>query len=178
MYTAKHAMLYKHRVHDGQAVVFYIDIRSPGKRYEEFVQRAMEEDRTLYLRGKVSRVFREGDKVIVWGVDTLSGRPIEIEADLVVLASAITPRPETAALAGMLGITVDPHGFLEEMEMNLSPVETRRPGVYVAGAAVGPRDIPESVAAGSAAAAKVIAQFCRAAPVCESWSEGMSDSGS
>jgi len=88
MYSAKHAMLYKHRVHGGQAYVFYIDIRSAGKNYEEFVQRAMEEERVLYLRGKASRVFREGDKVVVWGADTLTGRQVEIAADLVVLAPA------------------------------------------------------------------------------------------
>ena len=63
MYTAKHAMLYKHKVPDGQAYVFYIDIRTGGKDYEEFVQRAIEEDGIMYLRGKVSKVFQEGDKM-------------------------------------------------------------------------------------------------------------------
>jgi heterodisulfide reductase subunit A2 len=161
MYTAKHAMLYRHRVHDGQAYVFYIDIRSGGKRYEEFVQRAMEEDKVRYLRGKVSRVFREGEQVIVWGADTLTGQPIEIAADLVVLATAIVPRPETRALAEMLDIATDAHGFLAETDMHLDPVGTRRPGVYLAGAAIGPRDIPEVVAQGSAAAARVLARFSR-----------------
>ncbi|MFB0546047.1 MAG: FAD-dependent oxidoreductase, partial [Anaerolineae bacterium] len=109
MYTAKHAMLYKHRVHDGQAYVFYIDIRSAGKGYEEFVQRAMEEGRVLYLRGKVSKIFREGDKVVVWGVDTLSGVPLEVEADLVVLATALLPGEGSAELAEVLGIEIDEH---------------------------------------------------------------------
>ena len=161
MYTAKHAMLYKHRVHDGQAYIFYIDIRSAGKRYEEFVQRAMEEDHVLYIRGKVSKVFREGEKVIVWGADTLTGQSVEIAADLVVLATAIVPRPETRHLAGMLGIPVDEHGFLSETDPNLEPIGTERPGIYLAGAAIGPRDIPESVAQGSAAAGKVLAMFTR-----------------
>jgi len=161
MYTAKHAMLYKHRVHDGQAYVFYIDIRSGGKRYEEFVQRSMEEDHVLYIRGKVSKVFREGEKVIVWGADTLTGRSVEIAADLVVLATAIVPRPETRELAGMLGIAVDEHGFLRETDPNLEPIGTERPGIYLAGTAIGPLDIPESVAQGSAAAGKVLAMFTR-----------------
>jgi heterodisulfide reductase subunit A len=91
MYTAKHAMLYKHHVHDGQAYVFYIDIRSGGKGYEEFVQRAVEEDGVLYLRGKVSKVFEENGKLKVWGVDTLTGKDIEIDADMVVLAMATRP---------------------------------------------------------------------------------------
>jgi heterodisulfide reductase subunit A2 len=161
MVTAKHAMLYRHRVPEGQAYVFYIDIRSAGKRYEEFVQRAMIEDRVLYLRGKVSRLYRDGDKVAVWGVDTLSGTPIEIAADLVVLATAVVPHPETRRLAEALDIAVDMQGFLTEASANLNPVGTRRPGVYLAGAAIGPRDIPESVALGSAAAARVIALFAR-----------------
>jgi len=156
MYTAKHAMLYKHRVHDGQAYVFYIDIRSAGKRYEEFVQRAMEEDRVLYIRGKVSRVFREGDKVIVWGADTLSGLPVEVAADLVVVAPAMISRPTTPFLAQMLGLSVDEHGWLTESNGNLRPVESERTGIFLAGAGVGPKDIPETVAQASGAAAKVL----------------------
>ncbi|MGQ9518293.1 MAG: 4Fe-4S binding protein, partial [Anaerolineae bacterium] len=161
MYTAKHAMLYRHRVPDGQAYVFYIDIRTAGRRYEEFLQRAVEEDRVLYLRGKVSKIFRDGDKVVVWGADTLSGQQVEIAADMVVLATAIVPRPETRRLAEMLGIDVDAHGFLRENNPNVEPVSTRRPGVFIAGTAVGPRDIPETVAQASAAAAKVLSLFAR-----------------
>jgi len=161
MYTAKHALLYRHRVHDGRAIVFYIDIRSGGKGYEEFVQRAMEEEQVLYLRGKVSKVFREGDRVKVWGTDTLSGRNVEVAADLVVLASAAVPDPEQAELVRILGLEADANGFLNELEPNLAPVETGRPGIYMAGAALGPRDIPETVAQASAAAAKVLAQFAR-----------------
>ena len=161
MYTAKHALLYKHRVHDGQAYVFYIDIRSAGKRYEEFVQRAMEEERVLYLRGKVSKIFREGDKVMVWGVDTLSGEVVEIAADLVVLAPALLPKPESRALARILGIEVDEHGFFTEADGNLHPLETKRPGIFLAGASSGPKDIPEAVSQGSGAAAKVLSLFAR-----------------
>jgi len=161
MYTAKHAMLYKHKVHDGQAYVFYIDIRSGGKRYEEFVQRAMEEDRVLYIRGKVSRIFRDGDKVMVWGVDTLSGKPVEVAADLVVLATAMIPRVTTPALAELLGLPVDEHGFFVEQDANLDPMNSGRPGVFLAGAGLGPKDIPETVAQASGAAAKVLSLFNR-----------------
>ncbi|MDW7990550.1 MAG: disulfide reductase, partial [Anaerolineae bacterium] len=89
--VAKQAMMFKEQVPDGQAYVFYIDIRSGGKGYDEFVQRAMEEYDVLYLRGKVSKIFRRGDRVVVWGSDTLVGRPVEVEADLVVLATAMLP---------------------------------------------------------------------------------------
>ena len=161
MYTAKHAMLYKHKVHDGQAYVFYIDIRSAGKRYEEFVQRAMEEEHVLYVRGKVSRVFREDGKVMVWGTDTLSGRNVEVAADLVVLAPAMVPKAGAGAVAELLGLPTDEHGWFTAAEANFQPVETGRPGVFLAGAAVGPMDIPETVAQASGAAAKVLSLFAR-----------------
>ncbi len=161
MYTAKHAMLYKHRVPDGQVYVFYIDIRSAGKNYEEFVQRAMEEDRSLYLRGKVSKVFQEGDKVVVWGVDTLTDRQVEIVADLVVLATAMVPGEATTDLAETLSLETDDFGFFTEIEGNLQPVESSRPGIFLAGAGIGPKDIPETVAQASGAAAKVLSLFGR-----------------
>lgn len=156
MYSAKQAMLYKHKVHDGQAYVFYIDIRSAGKRYEEFVQRAMEEDRVLFVRGKVSKVFREGDKVMVWGVDTLTGLPVEVAADMVVVSPAMVPADGTQRLAEMLGVQVDEFGWWVEQDGNLAPLETGRPGVFLAGTGIGPKDIPEAVAQGSGAAGKAI----------------------
>jgi len=159
MYTAKQAILYRHRVHEGQAFIFYIDIRAGGKGYDEFTQRAMEEEHVVYLRGKVSRVFRDGDKVMVFGVDTLSGRQVRIAADLVVLAPAIIPRPTTRHLAQMLGIDVDDAGWLLASDGNMRPVETARPGVFLAGTGVGPMDIPETVAHASGAAAKVLELF-------------------
>jgi heterodisulfide reductase subunit A len=158
MYTAKQALLYKHKVHDGQAYVFYIDIRAGGKGYEEFVQRAMEEG-VLYLRGKVSKIFPQNGKVMVWGADTLSGKRVEVAADLVVLATAILPSQGTSDLRDKLGIKVDESGFYEEAHSHLRPVESGVPGIYLAGAGQGPKDIPEAVAQGSAAAAKVLALF-------------------
>jgi len=161
MYTAKQAILYRHRVHDGQVYVFYIDIRAAGKRYDEFTQRAMEDEDVVYLRGKVSRIFRQGDKAIVWGVDTLSDRHVQIAADLVVLAPAMLPRPATHPLAHMLGLPADEHGWLLPLDTNMHPVETVRPGVFLAGAATGPMDIPEAVAHASGAAAQVLKYFAR-----------------
>ncbi len=161
MYSAKQALLYKHKVHEGQAYVFYIDIRSAGKRYEEFIQRAMEEDRVLYVRGKVSKVFRENGKVMVWGVDTLTGLPVEVAADLVVVSPAMIPSEGTQQMADMLGLKVDEFGWWTEVEGNLAPLETGRPGIFLAGAGIGPKDIPESVSQGSGAAGKVLSLFNR-----------------
>ncbi|TET78919.1 4Fe-4S dicluster domain-containing protein [candidate division TA06 bacterium] len=159
MYTVKHAMLYKHRVHDGQPYIFYIDIRSGGKGYEEFVQRATDEDGVLYFRGKVSKIFQEDGRVVVWGADTLTGKKIEIYADMVVLATAILPSVGAGELAKKLKISTDEHGFLSEAHPKLRPVESLTTGIYLAGTAQAPRDIPETVAQASGAAAKVISLF-------------------
>jgi heterodisulfide reductase subunit A len=156
MYTAKHAMLYKHHVPDGQAYIFYIDIRSGGKGYEEFVQRAVEEDGVMYLRGKVSKIFEEKGKIKVWGVDTLTGKDIEIDADMVVLATAMRPSQGAAELAKKLKIALDKDGFLAEAHPKLRPVESVTSGMFLAGAAQAPKDIPEVVAQASGAAAKAI----------------------
>jgi heterodisulfide reductase subunit A len=161
MYSAKQAMLYKHKVHDGQAYVFYIDIRSAGKRYEEFIQRAMEEERVLYVRGKVGKVFRENGKVMVWAVDTLSGVPVEVAADLVVISPAMIPSEGTKQMAELLGLRMDEFGWWVETDVNLAPLETGRPGVFLAGAGSGPKDIPEAVSQGSGAAGKVLSLFSR-----------------
>jgi heterodisulfide reductase subunit A2 len=159
MYTAKHAMLYKHNVPDGQAYIFYIDIRSGGKNYEEFVQRAVEEDDIVYLRGKVSKVFEENGKMKVWGVDTLTGKDVEIEADMVVLAMAMQPSKGTEEIVKTLKMGTDKDGFLAEAHPKLRPVESVISGLFLAGAGQAPKDIPEAVAQASGAASKVQAMF-------------------
>ncbi|HYW68568.1 MAG TPA: CoB--CoM heterodisulfide reductase iron-sulfur subunit A family protein, partial [bacterium] len=159
MYLTKHAMLYKHNVHEGQAYVFYMDVRTGGKGYEEFYTRAAEEDDVLYIRGKVSKIFEEDGKVMVWGVDTLSGKKIEIAADMAVLGLATVPNKAAGELANMLKLHQNEWGFLSEAHPKLRPVESLAPGFYIAGSAQGPKDIPESVAQASGAASKVAALF-------------------
>jgi heterodisulfide reductase subunit A len=159
MYTAKHAMLYKHKVHDGEAYVFYMDIRSGGKMYEEFVRRAIEEDHVKYIRGRVSRIYEQDGKYIVKGEDTIAGVPVEIDADMVVLATAMIPQPEASKLAQTLGIPYDKHGFFQEVHPKLRPVESSSGGIFLAGSCHSPRDIPECVSMASAAAAKALVLF-------------------
>jgi heterodisulfide reductase subunit A len=161
MYVAKHTMLYHHKVHGGKAVVFYMDIRAGGKGYDEFVRRAIEESHALYLRGRVSSMKRNGDTIRVQGVDTLSGEPVSIDADMVVLATAMRAQPGIASLAQKLSVSYDQHGFLNEAHPKLRPVETNTAGVFVAGACQAPRDIPDSVAMASATASKVLGLFSK-----------------
>jgi heterodisulfide reductase subunit A len=157
MYTAKHTMLYKHKVHDGHAFVFYIDIRCAGKSYEEFSQRAIEEEGATYLRGRVSRVYKKGEKLIVLGADTLTGSVVEIEADMVVLASAMKAQDDAEQFAQKLSIQYDKDKFFSEMHPKLKPVESSSAGIFLAGTCQGPKDIPETVAQAGAAASKVLA---------------------
>ena len=159
MYVAKQSMLYKQAVPDGQATVFYIDIRTQGKGYEEFSQQAMENYDVLYVRGKASKVFQENGRVTVWGVDTLTNLPIEVEADLVVLATATVPRSNALELGQRLRVSTDEHGFFSEAHPKLRPVESLTAGVFLAGAAQFPKDIPETVAQASGAASKVLSLF-------------------
>jgi heterodisulfide reductase subunit A len=161
MYIAKQALLYHQAVPEGQAYIFYTDMRSDAKGFEEFVQGVMDEGGILYLRGEVSRVFRDGDKIKVWGVDTLLGKDIEISADLVVLAQAMIPRRSTQELARKLNIASDEHGFLTEAHIKLRPVESLTSGIYLAGTAQWPRDLPDTVASAEAAASKVLSLFSR-----------------
>ncbi len=153
MYTAKHALLLTHKIPDARAYVFFMDIRAGGKDYEEFVQRVREEERVVYIRGRVSHVIERDNKLVVAGVDTLSGRRMEIEADMVVLATPVESTAR-AEVANLLRIAADDHGFLREAHPKLRPVETLTAGIYLAGAVQAPKDIPAAVSQASAAASK------------------------
>ncbi len=160
MYTAKHAMLYKHKVHHGEAYVFYMDIRAAGKMYDEFTRRAIEEDHVHYIRGRVSRIYERNGKYVVMGADTLlNAAPVEIEADMVVLATAGVANEGAESLAQKLHTSYDSHKFFVEAHPKLRPVETNTAGIFLAGACQAPKDIPESVGQASGAAAKVAGLF-------------------
>ena len=159
MYTSKHAKLYKHKVESGQAYVFYMDIRAGGKGYEEFIQEGRQQEGTKYFRGRVSRLFREDDKVRVMGVDTIGDENIVIDADMVVLATAIVPNNGVKELSRKLNIDIDENGFLNEAHPKLKPVESLTRGIYMAGAAQAPKDIPDTVSQAGFAASKVKSLF-------------------
>ncbi len=156
MYTARHAMMFRHKVPNGQAYVFYMDIRAGGKGYEEFIKRCQEERGLLYLRGRVAKVYRENGKLVVKGVDTLSGKTVQINADLVVLAVGMIPSSETHELASALKASLDANGFFSEAHPKLRPLESPTAGIFLAGAGQAPKDIPETVAQASGAAAKAL----------------------
>ncbi len=154
MYTAKHAFLYKHLVPDGEAYVFYMDIRAGGKRYEEFIMRVQEEAQVRYIRGRVSKIVQVGDKLVLYATDTITGEQMKLAVDMVVLAMGIVPK--TREIAEVLRIPIDENGFLQEVHPKLRPVESPIKGIFLVGVAQGPKDIQDSVSQASAAAAKAI----------------------
>jgi len=155
MYTAKHTKIFHQKVRNGQAYVFYMDIRTDSKNYEEFFQQTIEEEKPVYLRGRVARVFQEGDKIRVWGTDTLANRKIDLAADMVVLATAVVPSDGARDLATNLRATTDKYGFLTEAHIKLYPVESSTRGIYLAGCGQGPKDITDSVGQAGATASKI-----------------------
>jgi heterodisulfide reductase subunit A len=161
MYIAKQAILTRDHLPESNCYVFYMDIRAPGKNYDEFVRRAQEEYGVQYVRGRVAKVYPRGDRMVVQGADTLLGVQVEVEADLVVLATGVEASPGARELAEKLRISYDQYGFYMESHPKLRPVETNTAGVYLAGVCQGPKDIPSSVAQGSAASAKVLSLFSR-----------------
>ncbi len=155
MYTAKQAHLVREKLPEVNITVFYMDVRAFGKGFEEFYDRVRMEG-ARYRRGNPSEIYRRGDKLIVRAEDTLLSEPLEVEADLVVLAVGITPRADARELADLLGISLSPDGFFQEAHPKLHPVETDVEGIYLAGCCQGPKDVPDAVAQGKAAASSAI----------------------
>ena len=156
MYTAKHAMLTRDKYPDTDVYVFYIDVRTPGKNFDEFYRRAVEDYGVHYIKGMVGKVSPEGDKLVVQGSDLIANKQIKIDADLVVLAAAIEPDKSARPLATILTASMDTNDFFTEAHPKLRPVESPTAGVFLSGACQGPKDIPETVSQAGAAAAKVI----------------------
>ena len=156
MYTAKHAMLIREKYPDTEVHVFYIDVRTPGKNYDEFYRRAVEQYGVDYIKGMVGKVYNENGKLMVQGSNLIDNEQVTIESDLVVLAAAIEPEPSVRKVATLLTASIDTNNFLTESHAKLRPVESPTAGVYLAGVCQGPKDIPETVSQASACAAKVI----------------------
>ena len=156
MYTAKHAMLTRDKYPDTEVYVFYIDVRTPGKSFDEFYRRAVEEYNVNYIKGMVGKVIPDGDKLIVRGSSLLDNKQVNIRADMVVLAAAIEPDKTARSLATMLTASMDTNDFFTEAHPKLRPVESPTAGVFLSGTCQGPKDIPETVSQAGAAAAKVI----------------------
>jgi heterodisulfide reductase subunit A len=156
MYTAKHAILTKDHYPDTDIYVFYIDVRTPGKNFDEFYRRAVEQYGVHYIKGAVGKVTPENGKLKVQASDLIMNKQLHIDADMVVLAAAIEPSKSARSLATMLTASMDTNDFFTEAHPKLRPVESPTAGVFLSGVCQGPKDIPETVAQAGAAASKVI----------------------
>ena len=163
MQSLKFAHLVRERT-GAEVYNFYIDIRTPSKGYEEFYQRLLEEG-TRFVRGKVAEVTNvaripdEDGKLIIQVEDALIGKQRRIPVDMVVLSSGMQARYDSKEVAKLFGISCSADAWYIERHPKLDPVATMTDGVYIAGCAQGPKDIPQSVAQGAAAAARVLGKI-------------------
>ena len=153
MISLKHAEIIRSEYPDTKVYICYIDMRTPKKGFEELYSRVREEG-VIFIRGKPGEVRQEGDHLVVEVFDQTLGKKMEIDADLVVLAAGLSPSEGTKAIREIFNIPKDPYGFLQELHAKLKPVQTSKPGVFICGAAQGPKDIPDSVAQAKAAASE------------------------
>jgi heterodisulfide reductase subunit A len=163
MQSLKFAHMVKERT--GAVVYnFYIDIRTAAKSYDEFYQRVLEEG-TLFVRGKVAEVTDaarlpgEEGKLIIQVEDTLASKQRRIAVDMVILSIGLEPRRDAKQTAKLFGISCSADGWFIEKHPKLDPVATMTEGIFIAGCATGPRDIPSSVAQGAASAARVLGRI-------------------
>jgi len=165
MYSMKFAHLIKEHT-DAEVYEFYIDIRSFGKGYEEFYNRILEEG-TTFIRGRpaeitdVAEIPEEEGKLIVQFEDTLVGRQRRLPVDMVVLSCALEPQADAEAINRLFNISCSGDGFFLERHPKLEPVSTMTDGIFLAGCCQGPKDIPDTVAQASAAAAEALSIISR-----------------
>jgi len=155
MYTAKQAHLIKEKIPDADVRVYYMDVRAFGKGFEEFYDRVRREG-VRYIRGNPSEIFSKGDKQVVKVEDTLTATPMEDEVDLVVLATGLEPRADARGVIDLLRLSQSSDKFFLEAHPKLYPVDTSTDGVFLAGCAQGPKDIPDTVAQAKGAAASAM----------------------
>jgi heterodisulfide reductase subunit A len=160
MYSLKFAHLIHERLPEAEVTSCYIDMRTPGKGYEEFYRRLLKEG-THFIRGKVAdvtdaaRTAEEEGKLIVQVEDTLIGRQRRLPVDMVILSPAMEARHDSQELTQLFKMGCDFDGFFVERHPKLDPIATMTEGIYIAGACQGPKDVPDSVLQGAAAASRV-----------------------
>ncbi len=157
MYMIKQARIIKEKYPDIEIYMHFMDVRTPGKDYDEYYTAAIEKGIT-FLRGKPGgiEVLPDG-RLRVMGYDANLDKDVEVDADLVVLATAMEMPEDVKDLAQKLSLSLDAGGFFKELHPKLKPVETAVEGIFLAGCCQGPKDIPDTVsqAKGAAAAAAV-----------------------
>jgi heterodisulfide reductase subunit A len=166
MYSLKFAHIIREKIPDAEIYDLYIDLRCFGKGYEEFYNRLQAEG-VNFIRGRAGEVTdiaetsEEKGKLVVLCEDTLIGRQRRLPVDIVILSNALEPRPDANEVAKLFSISRSKDGFFMEKHPKLDPVATTTDGVFVAGCCQGPKDIPDTVAQASAAAARAMAMISK-----------------
>ncbi len=163
MYATKQARQYKEKHPEADIYIFYMDIRAFGKGYEEFYESAARDYGINYVRGRIAEVRENplNHNIIIRSEDTLLQQPIEVEVELFVLSTGIEPRADSDSITSLLRIQKSADGFFLEAHPKLRPVDTLTEGIFIAGVAQGPKDIPDSVAQAKAAASSAIALMAK-----------------
>ena len=157
MYATKQARQYKEKHPDADIYIFYMDIRAFGKGYEEFYESAAENYGINYIRGRIAELSEDKDNnIIIRSEDTLLQQLIELKVDLFVLSTGIEPRADADVITSLLRIQRSADGFFLEAHPKLRPVDTLTEGIFIAGVAQGPKDIPDAVAQAKGAASSAI----------------------
>ncbi|OLZ12164.1 FAD-dependent oxidoreductase [Sulfobacillus thermosulfidooxidans] len=154
--ASKQSIEIKRMLPNAKVFIFYIDMRMYGFWEDQIYWKAQEEYKVNYIRGIVTEIIRKGDKLLIKGEDTTMGRPMEVLMDLVILSVGMEPSKGTVEMSRIFQIPREDHGFLQVVGGPLDTVSTPVPGIFVAGAAAGPKDIEDSVSMGAAAAAKAV----------------------
>lgn len=154
--SIKSAMLANEHYNDLESYIFYSDLRIFSKRWYEYSKRGEKDYKITYIHARPGEITenKRTKNLTLYYENEDEGKVNEIEAEMVVLATPITPAEDTVKLAQTLGLEIDHNGMLKTIDYLLHPVETNRPGIFVAGCCERPKDITESVIQASAAAAK------------------------
>ncbi len=154
--ASKQAIEIRQQVPDCRVFIFYIDMRMYGYWENEIYWPAQEKYKVQYVKGIVTEILKKGDKLLVRGEDTTMGRPVEVLMDVVVLSNGMEPSEGTKRMAKILGVGQNKYGYIEVPHDTLDPTATSVPGIFVAGAAAGPKDLDDSTGMGGAAAMKAV----------------------
>jgi heterodisulfide reductase subunit A-like polyferredoxin len=159
MHSIKEAMIVKEHEPDIKDMhILYMDIRAYGKHFESYYLKAKDEINIDFIKGRPAEIIEdmETNDIYVRVGDLKTEEMKEIKADLVILSTTIIPNKSNKKLSEIFGIELDEYGFFKEKHINALPVDSTRPGIYIAGCALGPKDIPDSVVEASGAAARAL----------------------
>jgi heterodisulfide reductase subunit A len=160
--ASKQAIEIRQQVPNCKVYIFYIDMRMYGYWENEIYWPAQEQYKVNYIKGIATEVIQKGDKLLVRGEDTTLGRPLEVLMDMVILSVGMEPSRGTREVARALGLKQNKFGFIEVPHEGVDPVATSVPGIFVAGAAAGPKDLDDTFSMAGAAAMKAVATVRKA----------------